>query len=286
MSKICHLFDIQRGSFVDGPGIRTTVFFKGCNLRCQWCHNPESWSQKSQLLFYTQKCTACGACRSVCPQGCPEDRTQCISCGSCAAICPNGARELCGFDLATDELMEIISKDAPFYRKSGGGVTFSGGECMLQVDALEEVLKLCVDQGIPTAVDTAGNVPWESFERVLPYTDLFLYDVKLANAEKHRHYTGTDNERILENLHRLSKNHARIWIRIPIIRGVNDTIQEMDAITSRLEGIAIEKVELLPYHKLGQSKFKAMDMTGQCFEAPDKETLNALKQRIAKKVGH
>ena len=151
------IFDIQRNSFVDGPGIRTTVFFKGCNLKCKWCHNPESQSAKRQMMFYADKCTGCGKCKEVCPNGLKS----CGFCGKCELYCPNDARKICGREYTVDEVFAEIVKDKSFYDNSGGGATFSGGECMLQPDFLCEILKKCKENGIHTAVDTAGNVPWE-----------------------------------------------------------------------------------------------------------------------------
>ncbi|MDO5311742.1 MAG: glycyl-radical enzyme activating protein, partial [Clostridia bacterium] len=159
------IFDIQRNSFVDGPGIRTTVFLKGCNLRCKWCHNPESHSSLPQMMYYKNKCTGCGKCREVCPY----NLTRCDLCGKCTIYCPHDARRICGREYSVDEVFDEVIKDKIFYETSGGGVTFSGGECMLQIDFLTEILKLCKENGIHTAVDTAGNVPFESFEKVIPY---------------------------------------------------------------------------------------------------------------------
>ena len=195
------LFDIQRGSYVDGPGIRTTVFFKGCNLDCKWCHNPESKSADRQMLFYSDKCTGCGKCVSVCP----NKGKKCELCGKCALFCPRDARKLCGREYGIEEVMRELLRDKCFYENSGGGVTFSGGECMLQIDFLSEILRECKTEGIHTAVDTAGNVPFSYFERILPFTDLFLYDIKAISAEKHKEGTGADNARILENAKRLSE---------------------------------------------------------------------------------
>ena len=175
------IFDVERNSFVDGPGIRKTVFFKGCNLSCAWCHNPESQSMAPQMLYYRDKCTGCGKCQKVCPT--PE---QCTLCGKCTIFCLVDARKVCGKDYTVEEVWKEIEKDIPFYQNSDGGVTFSGGECMLQVDFLVELLKKCRENGVHTAVDTAGHVGFERFEKVLPYTDLFLYDIKCFDTEKHR----------------------------------------------------------------------------------------------------
>ena len=199
------IFDIQRNSFVDGPGIRTTVFFKGCNLRCKWCHNPESQSLKPQIMFYADKCTGCGRCRGI---------------------------------TAAD------------------------------TDFLCEILKKCKESGIHTAVDTAGNVPWEQFEKILPFTDLFLYDVKAFSEELHKDGTGVSNKLILENLKRLS-GRAEIIIRVPIIGGYNNNIDELKDIAEFLKGIEFSKVELLPYHSLGEHKYDALNMRREKFSVPD-----------------
>lgn len=259
------LFDIERNSFVDGPGIRTTVFFKGCNLKCAWCHNPESQSPKPQMLFYRDKCKGCGKCKAVCPT--PGG---CTLCGKCTFYCPADARKVCGREYTVDEVLAEIIKDKTYYKNSGGGVTFSGGECMLQIDFLLKILKKCKEAGIHTAVDTAGHVPYESFVKILPYTDLFLYDVKLLDSQKHRQYVGVGNERILENLKKLFAAGAKVWIRIPVIAGVNDGLDEMQGVRLFLDGCGKpEKVELLAYHAMGEHKYAALDKVPQYFCAPD-----------------
>ena len=169
------IFDIERNSFVDGPGIRTTVFFKGCNLKCAWCHNPESQDFNVQMMFYKDKCKSCGKCNRVCPY----NLEKCDLCGKCTFYCPVDARKVCGKEYTANEVFSEIIKDKSYYDNSGGGVTFSGGECMLQIDFLLDILKKCKENGIHTAVDTAGHIPFENFEKILPYTDLFLYDIKL-----------------------------------------------------------------------------------------------------------
>lgn len=269
------IFNIERNSYVDGPGIRTTVFFKGCNLRCAWCHNPESQSPSAQMMFYQNKCTGCGKCRSICP----HEGKSCDLCGKCALYCPHGAREICGKEYTVAEVWNEIQKDRLFYEASGGGVTFSGGECMLQIDFLENILKVCKEQGIHTAVDTAGHVPYESFERILPYTDLFLYDVKCMNAEKHKQSVGVANDRILGNLQRLLQSGVSVWIRIPVIPTINDTEQEMYAIKSFLDSYAKpEKIELLPYHAMGEHKYSALGKQVSVFSTPDETIMNAFKK--------
>ena len=244
------IFDIERNSYVDGPGIRTTVFFKGCNVRCAWCHNPESQSPKPQMLFYRDKCKGCGKCKAICPT--PD---HCTLCGKCTFYCPVDARKVCGKEYTVEEVLAEVLKDKAFYDNSGGGVTFSGGECMLQVDFLAEILQKCKENGIHTAVDTAGHVPFASFEKVLPYTDLFLYDIKVMDPEKHKTYVGADNALILENLKKLLKAGANIWIRIPVIGGINDSVEEMQNVKEFLTLWGKpQKVELLPYHAMGEHK--------------------------------
>ena len=267
------IFDIQRSSFVDGPGIRTTVFFKGCNLRCAWCHNPESQSAAPQLLVYGDKCRGCGKCL----EKCPHDLTSCELCGKCELYCPAEARRVCGKPYTTDELLEEILADKMFFDTSGGGATFSGGECMLYPDFLAELLQKCKENDIHTAVDTAGHVPFSHFERVLPFTDMFLYDVKSMDTDTHKAYTGVGNELILKNLAALLERGSRVWIRVPVIVGVNDNEDEMRALAAFLEAHGLpEKIELLPYHAMGESKARAIGREQRRFEAPDKEKLAAL----------
>ncbi len=263
------IFDIQRSSFVDGPGLRTTVFFKGCNLHCLWCHNPEGQKHEPEMMLYKNKCTGCGRCREVCP----DHLESCTLCGKCALYCPHDARMICGKEMTVDEVLCEVRKDLSFYEATGGGVTFSGGECMLQIDFLTELVKACKEAGIHTAVDTAGDVPWKYFEKLLPYTDLFLYDVKLADREKHKMYTGVYNLRILMNLRRLATRENDILVRVPVIGGVNDTEKEMRAIADILKECKIRTVELLPYHKMGEHKFAALGREAQIFATPAPERI-------------
>ena len=268
------IFDIERNSYVDGPGIRTTVFFKGCNLRCAWCHNPESQSPKPQMMFFKNKCTGCGKCK----EKCPNHLESCELCGKCTLYCPHDAREICGKEYTVNEVMREILKDTAFYDNSGGGVTFSGGECMLQIDFLEDLLKECQKNGIHTAVDTAGYVPFEQFEQILPYTELVLYDIKCFDSEKHKQYTGVGNELILENLKRLLATDKSVWIRIPIIPTVNDTEEEIRSIRSFLLSCGTpEKVELLPYHAMGEHKYAAIGKKVKMFSVPSEEKIRQLK---------
>ena len=259
------IFDIERSSYVDGPGIRTTVFFKGCNLKCAWCHNPEGQSTKKEWMVYPDKCVGCGRCVG-------------IGLESADFICLHDAKIICGKEYTVNEVMREILKDTAFYDNSGGGVTFSGGECMLQIDFLAELLKRCKENGIHTAVDTAGHVPFEFFERIIPYTDLFLYDVKCFDSDKHKQYTGVENQLILKNLKSLLAKSTPVWIRIPIIPTVNDTEEDLQRIKEYLSSCGIpEKVELLPYHAMGEHKYAAIGKETQIFSVPSEEKMKHLK---------
>ena len=268
------IFDLEHGSFVDGPGIRTTVFFKGCNLRCAWCHNPESQSATPQLLVFRDKCIGCGRCREVCAHALET----CKLCGQCALQCPSDARKLYGRLCRAEEIIEEIAQDRLFYESTGGGVTFSGGECMLQIDFLSHLLQQCRTLGIHTAVDTAGHVPFSYFERILPDTDLFLYDVKCMDNAQHEAYTGVGNERILDNLQLLLQRDTRIWVRVPVIPGVNDSTDNMRQLKAFFDAYGHpEKIELLPYHALGEHKYTALDQEVRMFNVPDEAHMMRLR---------
>ena len=273
------IFDIQRGSYVDGPGIRTTVFFKGCNLKCKWCHNPESQYNSKQILFYKNKCSACGKCKSVCPY-CFE---KCDFCGKCAYICPNHAREVCGKEYTIEEVFNEIIKDKRFYQFSKGGVTFSGGECLLQIDFLEEILRKCKQNDVHTAIDTAGCVPWEYFERILPYTDLFLFDVKCISENLHKEGTGASNRLILNNLQKLKEKQCKIIVRVPLIIEFNCNDEEMGEIAKYLNQLDVEKVELLPYHAMGEYKWDAIGLNANQYTVPTKEQIKKYSSLFNKK---
>ena len=236
------IFDVQRASTHDGPGLRTTVFFKGCNLRCLWCHNPESWCAEPQMQFIKDRCTGCG----LCDEGCLF-----------------GARTLVGRGMCAREVVDKVSIDAPFYASSGGGVTFSGGEPMLRAEFLADVLERCRDLGIHTAVDTAGDVPWALFEAVMPLVNLFLFDIKCDDEALHMKVTGVRNGRIKENLLRLIAAGKSVTVRVPVIPGINDSGSELLAMAAFLREAHPEKVELLPYHKLGARKYEMLGMEDQ-----------------------
>ena len=268
------VFDIAHSSFVDGPGLRTTVFFKGCNLRCDWCHNPESQNHAPCKMFYADKCIGCGACKSVCPS--PK---KCLLCGRCGDVCPTGAVSVCGKRRSVRDILSEVLRDRDFYGLDGG-VTFSGGECMLQIDFLETLLKACKERELHTCVDTAGNVPFALFDRVLPFTDLFLYDIKAVSPEKHLAWTGADNAQLLSNFKRLYALGVKILVRVPVILERNGDMEEMRKIAEFLAGYPEVPVELLAYHRLGESKYAGLGLSayGHNFTVPDKAYMDKRKR--------
>lgn len=271
------LFDIVRGSFTDGQGVRTVIFFKGCNLRCRWCHNPESINSNREMMFYKNRCTNCGTCKDVCP----SKGEKCNLCGTCTQYCPSSAKRICGKIWTAEEVMYEIQKDERFYRESNGGVTFSGGECMLQVEFLKTLLKRCQELGIRTAVDTAGCVSWENFEKIIPFTNTFLYDVKCFTEKLHEEGTGVSNKIILRNLEKLSSRFdGEIIIRIPIIPGFNTGVDELEKMAKFLKKIKHDAIELLPYHKLGESKYSALMKDREIYAVPSKEEMEEIEKKF------
>jgi pyruvate formate lyase activating enzyme len=267
--RILHL---QRLSTEDGPGIRTTVFFKGCPLRCTWCHNPESLSPKPQTQWFAIRCLGCDTCLSACPDHCLTrtdaglsiDRSHCKGCGQCAEACPAGAIELLGKTISVDEILVELRKDRAYYDKSGGGVTLSGGEPTLQSDFAEALLRGLKAEGISSALDTCGLCPSDSLDRLLPFTDLVLYDLKLYDADLHRQFTGSSNHQILDNLlHLRDVQHSqsrpfKLWIRTPLIPGATGTIENLTAIghylNDNLNG-SVERWELCAFNNLCRDQY-------------------------------
>lgn len=259
------IFEIKRFAVHDGDGIRTAVYLKGCSLKCVWCHNPEGIAGKAQMAFLSHKCTGCGACAQVCACHRIEegrhlfDRSACITCGRCETVCPAEALKIYGKEYSVEEVLSVLLEDKVFYETSGGGITLSGGECLLQADFCRELLKQCKEQGLHTAVDTCGNVPWENVEKVLPYTDVFLYDVKAMDEDVHVRCTGASNERILENLEKIDKAGKSIEIRFPYVPEYNsDQTEKIGAFLSQLQNVT--KVRVLAYHDMARSKYHSLQM--------------------------
>ena len=284
-----NITNIQKFSIHDGDGIRTTVFFKGCPLKCEWCHNPETQRFEKEMQVDREKCTGCGTCASVCPNGAVRmtedhrpswDPKACTFCGKCENFCPAGSREIVGREYTVKELTKELMKDQMFYEESGGGVTFSGGEVMaMDMDFILAMAKELKRQDVTLTIDTCGYVPYERFEKILPYVNTFLYDVKVMDPELHKKYMGTDNKLILENLIRLSQDGARIYIRIPTIKEVNGNEQNMKETIAFLKEHDIHPagVNLLPYHDTGSGKYAklGMEYKGTDLHAPDKEEMEA-----------
>lgn len=271
-----NIFNIQRFSIQDGPGVRTTVFFKGCNLHCRWCHNPESHRAPSELLFQSEKCILCGNCVKACRQLAHTlvknthqiDRSQCTACGSCTEVCLTNALTLAGVEITVDEVLQEVQKDCPLYRFSGGGMTVSGGEPLLQGAFVKELLTAAKSQNIHTAIETAGCVPYKEFIRLTGLVDLYLYDIKGFWEKNHKNNTGHSNRIILDNLKRLSES-ARIFVRMPLIAGINDSCQELQETADFLSKLSgVEKIELLPYHSLGEKKYNSLGNKAEAFSAP------------------
>ena len=258
------VFNIQRYSIHDGPGIRTTVFLKGCPLRCKWCSNPESLNHYPEIMVREARCNGCGKCVEVCVPGAIAlnntnvlvDRSKCDSCMKCAEVCLTGAIEVTGQYMNVDEVVDECSKDELFYRNSGGGMTLSGGEPLYQPEFALELLKACKEKGLSTAIDTSGYVDWRALEKVLHYTDLVLYDIKHIDSEMHHSGTGINNDLILKNLRRVvDTGRTRVWIRIPIIPNFNDSEQYIEKLAEFIREMPVEKISLLGYHEWGKPKY-------------------------------
>ena len=262
-------FNVQRFSTEDGPGIRTTVFFKGCPLRCAWCHNPEGLSPRPELMWYDVRCIGARDCLSACPvdaleltsQGMRIDRERCTACGACVEACPAGALEVIGREWTPEELFTEVDKDTVFYETSGGGVTLSGGEPMRQADFVLVLARLCREAGIHVALDTCGAVPWERYQQVLPLVDLVLYDLKIFDADCHQASTGVDNCTILENARRIAATGTPMWIRTPLIPGYTADAANVAALGDFIaaELPTVERWDLLAYTNLGQPKYHRLD---------------------------
>ena len=284
------VFNIQPYSIHDGPGIRTTIFMKGCPLSCLWCQNPESQKWENQLLVVRERCTGCGRCVEVCPSHAVKivdgisatDRNVCTVCGACVPECPEGLREVCGQEYTVSELLKKGLEDKLFFNGSGGGITVSGGEALSQADFVSEFFRRCQEAGVHTTLDTAGFAPWEKLEKTARYTNLVLYDVKHMDSEIHKKLTGVPNEMILENLKRLSLMDVDIYIRVPVIPGMNDSDENIDRTAEFVQNELGGKYKtyLLPYHRMGEAKLENLEEKEGFLhlEPPSNEHLEHLKQ--------
>ena len=274
------VFDIQRFSIHDGPGIRTTVFLKGCSLHCYWCHNPESIRPRPEIQFFPEKCIGCGECLLVCQHGARivRDgavaylRQECEACGECVETCYASATTIIGKEMSVEEVMAEVLRDRAFYETSGGGVTLSGGEPVIQRDFAQAILERCKAEGIHTAIETAGNYPWEFLEPLLSATDLVMMDLKHMDPDEHRAATGVTNERILANAQRLAQTGKAVLFRTPVIPTVNDTPEAIGAIADFVHALASARerngsgdtafieFELLPFHRLAADKYRSLGL--------------------------
>lgn len=284
--------NIQKYSIHDGPGIRSTIFLKGCPLYCAWCHNPENLSFASEIVWNGEKCIGCQSCVEACPQqtliaskqGIEIDKERCTCCGICADVCPSLALEKLGKIMSVEEVLAQVSKDEIFYQQSKGGITLSGGEPLSQLEFSLEVLKRCKELGYHTAVDTCGLVPENAFDMVLPYVDLFLYDIKHLDDETHKKYTKASIAPILSNLRYIVNKSKNVWIRVPIVPTINSAPDHMQRIGTLMQELGLKEIYLLPYHKMAVAKYQRLHLpyTISHIEEPAAEQMQELREILSK----
>lgn len=284
------IYNIQRMSVHDGPGLRTTVFLKGCPLRCIWCSNPESQKSASQMMFFENLCTGCGACMQVCPHGAVvktgalfgRDSAKCTDCGLCTEHCPGKARVMSGRMMTVEEVMDVVCKDVLFYENSGGGVTFGGGEPTAGGQFFLDMVQAAHDEGLHVTVDTCGFCPAERFDSTLRIADLFLFDCKHMDAEQHRKLTGQDNTLILRNLRAALSSERKVRIRMPLIPGMNDSEENIAAMATFMKEFDRDEVDVMPCHAFGKSKYAALGESTPCVSQYTPEGLKAAFETFAK----
>jgi pyruvate formate lyase activating enzyme len=284
------VFDIKKFAVDDGPGIRTTLFLKGCPMRCLWCHNPEGQESLPELMYMHKKCNICGECVGMCPSQAlfstrkelGINRKICSVCGVCAEKCPSGALKIVGKKTSVEEVMKEIGKDSAFYEESGGGVTLSGGEPLWQIDFTSAILRECKELNIHTAVDTCGYASCKAIERIKDKVDLFLYDLKIMNDEKHRKYTGKSNKQILRNFKTLADNGNDLLVRLPVIPGINDDRKNIQMAADFVLLYGVKRVCLLPYHRAGIEKYRSLGKRYNLnsIRTPSEPKLNAIKEQL------
>lgn len=287
------IFDISRGSLHDGRGIRTVVYLKGCTMRCLWCHNPEGLSPEPQIMLSLTRCVSCGLCASVC--GCHVvtkdahifDRQKCIVCGKCAEVCPTNALELCGREMSADEIMNEILKDRHYYVSSSGGVTFSGGECLMKREFMTDMLGSCSDKKISVTIETSLKVPWGNIEAAIPFTEAFYADIKHMDSRMHEKYTGCGNGLLLCNFVKLCKIHDNVTVRIPLIPGVNDDTENLIRTARFAKENGAAGVELLKYNPFGDAKYIRIGQQFRSFAADPQENsvMESICLELNKAVG-
>jgi len=282
--------DIQRYSVHDGPGIRSLVFFKGCPLRCQWCHNPETHNPLPELIFFQELCIGCGACVAQCPTQSisvqkgqmVKEKKSCTLSGRCVEVCCSGARKMSGVYYTVDEVYSKVIRDRAFYETTGGGVTLSGGEVLVYWKFAAKLLEKLHGEDIHTAIETSGYASWENFSEVLAHTDLVLFDIKHCDDKIHKEYTGKSNCIIMENLKKLSEQNKQVIIRVPVIPGFNDTVENLIATARIAKQAGAKELHLLPFHQIGESKWDSIgkDYHFRNVKEPTKERMSEIKNIV------